>query len=104
MDKTSVQQRKMKHAEYRSIADELVSHDIDMREFLSKMSRDIPMTWETVKHIEKTIIKQEWGLDSTNDLSNGQINALKDYWIKNLGENWGIETHYEQYETIKSIK
>lgn len=98
MEQTSDKQRKMLHAMFGEIANQLAENGVTMQQLISK-SFDLIPNKDSVKALTKIIIKHQWNLDSTNNLSSKQIDILIDMWVKKLGEEFGIElTTPEDYE------
>ncbi len=88
-NKTTDKQRNMLHAIFGDVANATANEGISLQEIIAESFELIP-TKEAIKEITKIVMKQHWGITSTNDLSSQQIDTLIHMWQKKVGK-WGIE-------------
>ena len=89
MNKITVQTNKMLHAIFRDIAKGLRDENITTQEFI-KGSFEMYADEHLIKYFFKQLSEKAYGVSSTQELSNRQIEALLDVFILKLG-GYGIE-------------
>lgn len=89
MNKITIQTNKMLHAVFRDIARGLRDEDITVQEFI-KGSFEMYADEHLIKYFFKQLSEKAYGVSSTQELSNQQIETLLDVFIKKLG-GFGVE-------------
>jgi hypothetical protein len=89
MGSITPKQNDMIHPVFRDIANGLANEGISIQELIKDSFELIP-TEGAIKELTKIIIKQHWGLTSTQQLNTQQIDILIDMWAKKCGK-YGVE-------------
>lgn len=98
MKKRSLPQNNSIHLGCQQIADVLIENGVSLNKVIQHI--EIRPTMHSIKDIFRAMAKQKYGVDSTADLEQNQIDPIWEELIKGVGEVTGVHIPFPARENM----